>query len=43
LSETLDKLTSLAKGDRRDSIPKDKIELEVKLSEILDRLKEITD
>jgi len=41
LSETLDKLISLAKGDNRDLAPKDKIELIVKLSEILDRLKRL--
>jgi len=38
LSDTLERLTSLARGDSRDSDPKNKIELLVKLSEILDRL-----
>lgn len=38
MSETLDRLTSLAKGDKRDISPADKIELLVKLSDILDRL-----
>jgi len=41
LRETLDKLTSLAKGDKRDFASKDKIEHLVKLSEIFDRLRRL--
>jgi len=41
LSETLYKLARQAKGDRRDLAPIDKIELLVKVSEILDRLRRL--
>jgi len=41
LSDTLDRLSSLVRGDIRDLAPKDKIELLVKLSEILDRLRRL--
>jgi len=41
LRETLDKLISLAKGEKRHLAPKDRIELFVKLSEILDRFRRL--
>jgi len=41
LSDKLDRLTSLAKGDSGDVDPKDNIELLVKLSETLDRLRRL--
>jgi len=41
MSETLDKLTNFLKRDRRDYAPKDKIELFVKFSEILERLRRL--
>jgi len=40
-SETLNKLTNLVKGDRRDLALKDKIKHLVKISEILERLKSL--
>jgi len=41
ISEILDKLTSLVKGERRDLSPKYKFELPLKLSVILDRLRRL--
>jgi len=41
LSEILDKLASIAKGDKRNLVPKVKIELLVQLKEILDRLRRL--
>jgi len=41
LSDTLDRLTSLASGDSRDLAPKDKIELLGKISYILDKLRRL--
>jgi len=38
-SETLDKLASIAKGDKRDLVPKVQIKLLAQLMEILDRLR----
>ena len=40
-SDKLDRLISLARGDSRDWVPKEKIELLVKLSEILERLERL--
>ena len=41
LSETLDKLTSLAKGNKTELFLHDNIDLLVKFSEILDRLRRL--
>jgi len=41
LSDTLDRLSSLAKGDIRDLASKDKRELLIKQSEILDGLRRL--